>query len=194
MPDGADTGGALCIMGGPMNIYEDAAFPWLARERAFLTKQAERGIPMLGVCLGAQLLAHAHGGRVHSNPVKEIGWMPVEFTDPGFRAETTLPESITVLHWHGDTFTLPTGARLLAASAHCPHQAFVMGRSLALQFHLEAGPEPCHQMIEHCAADLAQPGPTIHSPEQILADAARHSASARSVLFSMLDWHFNSAG
>lgn len=181
---------ALCIMGGPMNIYEDEAFPWLRWERDFLSAEAKLETPMLGICLGAQLLAHAHGSRVFKNKIKEIGWMELQFVDSELRKHLSLPAAPTVLHWHGDTFDLPPDARRLAQTEHCLNQAYVCGRSLGLQFHLEAGPDECERMIAHCGDELASPGATIHDTQALRAGALRHSAATAVLLDRLLDWHF----
>jgi GMP synthase (glutamine-hydrolysing) len=145
---------------------------YLRRELGVLEIALATGKPVLGICLGAQLIARALGASVHRNPVKEIGWAPVERTDAG-RIDPLLagfqdPE--TVLHWHGETFDLPAGATWLAFSKDCAHQAFRYGASVyGLQFHLEATPE---MIAEWCAtavnaddiAGLPEPvDPTAHA-------------------------------
>lgn len=138
-----DTSGAaaLIFLGGPMSVNDD--LPYLRREMDLIAEAAGRNQPVLGVCLGAQLIARASGARVYRNPRKEIGWFDIRLTaagaaDPlfaGFR------ETETVFHWHGETFDLPAGAAWLARSERCLHQAFRLGDSIyGLQFHLEATP------------------------------------------------------
>lgn len=180
---------ALCILGGPMNIYEDREHPWLRWERNFLAEQARRSTPMLGVCLGAQLLAHAHGAKVFGNETKEIGWMPLRFDDEA-RSLPGTPASLTVLHWHGDTFELPSGARRLARTDHCLNQAFVCGRSLAFQFHLEAGAAECERMIANCGGELVDGVATIQNAETIREGASKYSKTTAEILEAFLDWHF----
>jgi GMP synthase-like glutamine amidotransferase len=129
---------ALIFLGGPMSVNHDLTY--LRREEAYIRQAVDCGIPVLGVCLGAQLIAHAFGAAVRRNPVTEIGWFEIEFTsaarrDPVF-AGLTGPE--TVFHWHGETFDLPPSAELLASSQRCRHQAFRIGDMVyGLQFHLE---------------------------------------------------------
>jgi GMP synthase (glutamine-hydrolysing) len=131
----------LIFLGGPMSVNDDLAF--LRREEDYIRKAIDRGIPILGVCLGAQLTAHALGAQVRRNGVKEIGWYEVLLTpagrdDPVFAA---FRESETVFHWHGETFDLPPGAELLASSERCRNQAFRIGKTLyGMQFHLEVTP------------------------------------------------------
>lgn len=127
----------LVIMGGAPNIYQDRDFPFLKAERAYVEEAALAGKVMLGVCLGAQLIADALGGRVTQNPVREIGWFPiqVENRDHLFAG---FPQECTVFHWHGDTYSLPPGAVQMARSAACENQAFAFGdRIVGLQFHVE---------------------------------------------------------
>ena len=131
----------LIFMGGPMSVNDH--LPYLRAEEQIILKAFARGIPILGVCLGSQLIAKALGSRVYPNPVKEIGWFPVRFTEAARtdRLFAGLDASETVFHWHGETFDLPQGAELLAWSDACRHQAFRIGNAYGLQFHLEVTPE-----------------------------------------------------
>jgi GMP synthase-like glutamine amidotransferase len=134
---------ALVSLGGPMNVYEEDAHPWLEHEDRLIKDALARGCPMLGICLGAQLIAKAAGAAVGKAPVPEVGWRRVGLTpagqaDPLFAG---LGSELKVLQWHEDTFALPPGARLLASGDRVPHQAFGLGRAYGLQFHLEATPE-----------------------------------------------------
>ena len=127
-------------MGGPMNADETDRFPFLADEVRWLRQAVDTGLPVLGVCLGAQLLAKALGARVYANRVKEIGWYATELLPAAAddRLFCDIASPVTVFHWHGDTFDLPHGAVQLARSAQCENQAFRFGPSAyALQFHLE---------------------------------------------------------
>lgn len=143
-------GDLLVVMGGPMNIHEEEKYPWLREEKRFLRAAVDAGHRVLGICLGAQLLADVLGGRVYRNAYKEIGWFPVETTGeakdcPLFGA---FPSPATVLHWHGDTFSIPPGARHVARSPACENQAFVFdNRVVGLQFHLETTPESLEALI-----------------------------------------------
>ena len=149
-PDVAGAAG-LILMGGPMSANDN--LPYLRREMDYIRQAAERGQPVLGVCLGAQLAAQALGARVYRNPVKEIGWFDVYLTEAGRQDPLLCPLGVpeTVLEWHGDTFDLPSGAAWLARSEGCRNQAFRLGSSLyGLQFHLEVTPE---MIADWCAQD-----------------------------------------
>jgi GMP synthase (glutamine-hydrolysing) len=130
---------AIVVMGGPMGAYDEADHPWLVDEKRALREAVEADVPVWGVCLGAQLLSSALGARVYKGEQPEVGLLPVHLTaeaadDPVFR---DAPASFPTLQWHGDTFDLPDGATLLAGSPAYPHQAFRVGRSYGLQFHIE---------------------------------------------------------
>jgi GMP synthase (glutamine-hydrolysing) len=146
----SDEFAGVVVMGGPMGAYEDERHSWLADEKRFLREAVERDLPVWGVCLGAQLLAASLGGRVYEGERPEVGLLPVELTaaaagDPVFG---DAPAVFPTLQWHGDTFDLPDGAALLARSPAYPHQAFRVGRSYGLQFHVEVTPELATQWGE----------------------------------------------
>lgn len=130
----------LIVLGGPMGVYESDQHPHLRREIALVKHAIEQDKPVLGICLGAQIIAHALGARVAPLPTKEIGWYDVELTSDGRRDPmlSELGEGEPIFQWHGDGFALPEGAVRLAASSACPEQAFRYGeRVYGLQFHLE---------------------------------------------------------
>jgi len=150
VPDGRDAAG-LIFMGGPMSAND--GFAYIRAELEVIARAIGRGQPLLGVCLGAQLIAKAAGARVFRNPEKEIGWFDVHVTDEGARDPLFRcfdpPES--VFHWHGETFDLPAGATWLAWSERCRHQAFRIGSNVyGLQFHLEVTPE---MIADWCGQD-----------------------------------------
>ena len=131
---------AVLSMGGPMNVYEEQQYPFLRDETHFLQAAFARALPVLGICLGAQMIAKAAGAAVTKNHVEEVGWSSVRLTaegaaDPLFRG---LPATLPVFQWHGDTFGIPAGGALLATGSDCHHQAFRFRNSYGLQFHLEA--------------------------------------------------------
>lgn len=179
----------LVVMGGPMNIYEDGEFPWLAAERAFIRDAVRCGKSAVGICLGAQLLADALGSPVAAGPHKEIGWFPIHLTEAGQRSALLagLPSESTVFHWHGDTFRIPPGSVHLAASEACESQAFLHnGRILGLQFHLESTPETVRQLLAHCGDELVD-GPYIQGATRIEAQPAEFFAAINRLLETLLD-------
>lgn len=137
LPDPGAVAGAV-VMGGPMNVDELERFPGLAAEREWLAEAVRRGMPVLGICLGAQLLARALGAEVRPGEGPEIGFAPVEVDDPADPVLGALAPSTEVLHWHGDAFDLPDGAQSLASSARTEHQAFRAGNAWGVLFHPEA--------------------------------------------------------
>jgi GMP synthase-like glutamine amidotransferase len=141
----------IIAMGGPMSVNDDDRLPWLAGEKRFVAEAVRAGKPFWGTCLGSQLLAASLGARVYAGPRPEIGLLPVSLTpeareDPLFR---DMPDALTTLQWHGDTFDLPLGAVLLASSPLYPNQAFRWGeRAYAVQFHLEVSVEMAREWGE----------------------------------------------
>ncbi len=147
----------LVIMGGPMSVHDEGEFAWLAREKAFLREALAKGCAIIGVCLGAQLIAEALGGTVHKHTCKEIGWFPVSLAQPGATPAPfdVLPETFVAFHWHGETFDIPPGAIHAIKTDACANQAFVYRNNVvALQFHLECTEEGIAGMLEHCASEL----------------------------------------
>ena len=184
-PPAMDAFDVLAIMGGAMSVHEHRAHPWLADEKIFLAEAIRARKPILGICLGAQLLADVLGGKVFQNAEKEIGWFPVRVFD---RAApfAAFPERLTVMHWHGDTFTIPDGARRVAESDACANQAFVHGdRVVGLQFHIELEKVGIEDLA---AASLDEAGraPFIQSREQLLAPPPGSEAGA-AALYALLD-------
>jgi GMP synthase-like glutamine amidotransferase len=161
----------LAVMGGPMNVCEHDEYPWLAAEKEFIGKAIDAEKKVIGVCLGAQLLADVLGGAVTANAQKEIGWHTVKQTPQAAhsKAFSALPREMTVFQWHGDTFSIPPGAVHLASSEACGNQAFQYGDNiLGLQFHMEYSEESIEKMLKYCAHELVD-APYIQTPEQIRA-------------------------
>jgi GMP synthase-like glutamine amidotransferase len=160
---------ALVVMGGPMGVQDDHLHHWLAAEKQFIQQAVAQNKIVLGICLGAQLIAAALGGRVYPNPRKEIGWFPVHKTGDAEQSPlgNIFPDRFTALHWHGDTFDLPEGAVHLAASQACHNQAFqYKTHVLGLQFHLEATRPGLDALIENCRHELT-PAHSIQSEKDI---------------------------
>lgn len=159
----------LVALGGPMSVNNEEGFPWLLQEKQFIRSAIEAGKPVLGICLGAQLIASAMGARVYPNRVKEIGWFPVHAAHLDDRACFRFPKATDVFHWHGETFDLPSGAIRLAQSDGCKNQAFQLGKSvIGIQFHLETTPETARDIVANCRAELS-PSRYVQSEAAILA-------------------------
>jgi len=168
---------SLIVLGGPMSAND----PEMAPELRLIERGVGAGVPMLGICLGAQLIAKALGARVHHNDVLEIGWAPVHFTEAARRDPVlgTIPTPSTLFHWHGETFDLPPGAEWLAWSEKCRHQAYRYGsRIYGLQFHPEVTPE----MIEDWCAQPVNCGDVATLAGPIDAHAFDPSSLARQIL------------
>ena len=167
-PDDVD---GLVVMGGPMGVNDRDTLPWMPPEMKLIADTIARHKPVLGICLGAQLIAAALGASVYPNPKKEIGWHPVEKTAQANDAVfgQALSQRFTAFHWHGDTFDLPQGAVHLAQTHACRNQAFALGDTvLGLQFHLEVTAEGADALIDACGDELA-PSHTVQSATEIRA-------------------------
>lgn len=176
----------LILMGGPMSVNEEAIYPWLRTEKELVRRCADLGKPVLGICLGAQIIAAALGKRVYHNTYREIGWFPVTWTDQA-RRFGPLAGNGTFFHWHGETFDLPDGAVHLASSEATPNQAFMYnGHMLALQFHPEVKPENISMMI-NILGDELDPAPFVADTETILSGLA-HIGSGNEQMFRILDY------
>ena len=177
---------ALLVMGGPMNIYETEAYPWLIAEKALIVAAIQANRYVIGICLGGQLIADALGAQVVKNAHREVGWFPIRRSSdcPDW---CPLPEELRVLHWHGDRFDIPEGARPIACSEACTQQGFLYGdHVLAWQCHLEATPESVAALTEACSDELSE-GPFVMPAQQLLAEQAETYAQMQHVLFEILD-------
>jgi GMP synthase-like glutamine amidotransferase len=175
-------------MGGPMSVNDEQRFAWLGAEKRLVADAIRSGKTVVGICLGAQLIASACGSRVTAGN-KEIGWYPVRrcLPAPSPGPLSSLPGSFAALHWHGETFELPAGAVRLAETDACPNQAFQLGpRVLGLQFHLEIGVEGVRALLEHASGDLTA-GPWVQSPEEIVHKTHESRAAASGHLDRVLD-------
>jgi GMP synthase (glutamine-hydrolysing) len=177
----------LIIMGGPMNVYNEEQFPWLADEKKFIRQAVDAGKTVLGICLGSQLISVALGARVYQNNEKEIGWFDIELTSFAQSCNLffDLGSRLKVFHWHGDTFDLPEDAIHLASSAGCKNQAFIYkGKVLALQFHLEPTRDSLLEMIERGRKELTT-GKYVQTEKELLKNK-QLIESNRKVLFLLL--------
>jgi len=155
----------VVILGGPIGAYEEDRYPFLRHELSLIEQRLNTGMPLLGICLGAQLIARACGAKVYPGTVKEIGWGKVMLTDAGKEsALAPLSANVPVLHWHGDTFDLPADAGRLASTDLYPNQAFSIGTYvLGLQFHLEASAAALESWLVGHAFELAHAGVDVRS-------------------------------
>ena len=164
----------LLVLGGPMGVEQrtDPALAWLAEEVALLERVLARQQPVIGICLGAQLLASALGANVYPNGEREIGWFPVERI-PGTPGPEVygVPGRLTVFHWHGETFSIPGGAQRVLSSPWCENQGFALGPHLALQCHIEMTAELVHSWCDSGQREIEMsPSPAVQSVPEILAD------------------------
>jgi GMP synthase-like glutamine amidotransferase len=177
----------LFIMGGSMNIYEEEKYPWLASEKNFIVEAIASKKIVLGVCLGSQLIADVLGGKVSKNIYKEIGWFPVTLTKEARNSSIfrSLPQEFTAFHWHGDTFSIPSGALRIAKSKGCANQAFEYGRTIGLQFHLEYSRESIHLMFKNCMDDITE-GKYVQKPDEIVSQI-NNVHEMKEILNTLLD-------
>jgi GMP synthase (glutamine-hydrolysing) len=205
----------LIIMGGPMNVDEHTEYPWLVAEKAFIAAAIAANKPILGICLGAQLIAASQGAKITRNPHTEIGWFAIEKTK-AHPIITTWAEKITTFHWHGDTFALPENATRLFRSAACENQGFILNTHnninhnninkninkninhnlvIGLQFHPEITADCVEHMIAFCGHELTVIEPNsvpnianqyIQNAEQLRAGAINFAATQNQLLFDLL--------
>ena len=162
----------IILLGGPMNVYEEDRYPFLKDEDLFIKEAIQRGKFILGICLGAQLIAKALGAKVFKAPAKEVGWFDVSLTEIGLQDPifSHLPKTFSVFQWHEDTFEIPRSAKLIATSSSVPHQAFrYADNAYGLQFHLEVTEEMIRLWIKENSKELSDLQGII-SPEKILLE------------------------
>jgi GMP synthase-like glutamine amidotransferase len=178
----------LIIMGGTASVYDSLHKSWYREEKQFLENCLRQGKKMLGICLGAQILASILGSKVYPGRTKEIGWYPVDFTKAPKNGMSFLPERINTFHWHGDTFDLPEGAVHLASSAVTPNQGFIYSDHIvALQFHLEMTGASLKKIIRVAGKEILQGGDFVQTSEQIINQQELINSN-NSLMFQILDY------
>jgi GMP synthase-like glutamine amidotransferase len=177
-PPAPDEFSGLCFMGGPMSVNDD--LQWIPQTLELIRKADALGIPVIGHCLGGQLMAKAFGGTVGRNPVKEIGWGEVAATDA---AKDWLGDTdrFEAFHWHGETFTIPSGANRILQSAHCANEAFVRGPHLGMQCHVEMTDTMIRSWCQQWAAEGVPPSASVQTPEQMQTGMEARIAAMRAV-------------
>ena len=186
-PDEADM---LVVMGGPMDADDESMSPWLIPEKRFVAETIAAGGLILGICLGAQIVAEVLGGRVKRAEQCEIGWYPVRLTETGGSEPLfeRWPDEVVVGHWHGDTFDLPLGLEPTLSSEVTPNQAFVFeDRVVGLQFHLEWNEQALSALFDESLEDLDDGGSTTMSEEEFAGGIDEYIPVCRELLFGLLD-------
>ena len=177
----------LIVMGGPMGIYDEKIYPWLSAEKRFIKEAIDAGKIVLGICLGAQLIADALGANVYKNKYREIGWFSISRTTENESTilSSSFPDQVEVFHWHGDTFDIPDGAIALASSKACKNQGFILhDRVVGLQFHLETTLASASALIENCGDELDD-SDYVQTRDEILSDMQKFT-SINSIMASVL--------
>ncbi|SFU45213.1 GMP synthase (glutamine-hydrolysing) [Pustulibacterium marinum] len=187
LPD-IDSFDLLIIMGGAMNIYDHEKHPWLVAEKLFIKQAIEKGKRVLGICLGAQLIADVLGAKVKRNRYKEIGWYPIQFSERAHKETflARLPKKMYVFHWHGDTFEIPQDAVTLASSQGCENQGFLyQNKVMGLQFHLEVTTQSFKEMTAEMDDELKEQSPFIQNFNSMKAGAV-NIPTCNAFMFSVL--------
>ncbi len=171
----------LVFMGGPMSVND--ALPWISQELELIQAAQARGMPMIGHCLGGQLISKALGGTVSANPVKEIGWHPVRKSKTPAAADwlAGLPQEPVLFHWHGETFSIPQGAEVILENDNCAHQGFTLGNTLALQCHVEMTAPMVGEWAALYRDELLNPVATVQSAEEMTAGLDARITAAQQV-------------
>ena len=181
IPSSIDGVSGLVFMGGPMSVNDP--LPWIPPVLKLIREAVSADVPVLGHCLGGQLISKALGGAITKNPVKEIGWLPVTRVE-GTVANSWLdglPGEFEVFHWHGETFSIPPGATRILASSDCANQAFVIGKTLAFQCHVEMTGEMVREWARLGADDLTPRCATVQNPQAMTAELDRRVERLRGI-------------
>jgi GMP synthase-like glutamine amidotransferase len=179
VPASIEAFSGLCFMGGPMSVNDD--LPWIPPALELIRQAVSRDIPVIGHCLGGQLIAKALGATVSRNPVKEIGWGRVEVTDPLASEWLGATQSFEAFHWHGETFSIPPGATRLLQSAYCSNQAYAIGKTLGMQCHVEMTEEMIRLWNRAWERENAAPGPSVQRPQEMYERLEERIAAMRAV-------------
>jgi GMP synthase-like glutamine amidotransferase len=183
----------VIAMGGPMSINDEKTYPWLVEEKSFIRAAISKQIPVLGICLGAQLIASTYGAEVRKNANTEIGWFPIKGIYQGAE-KLSFPNEQTVLHWHGETFMMPDRGSLLAFSEACLNQAFQVGTNvIGLQFHPEMTREALQTLLDECADELV-PGPYVQTEASLLDVPEEWFTNSHKLMKEVLSYLLDSKG
>ncbi|WP_319380159.1 type 1 glutamine amidotransferase [Thiomicrorhabdus sp.] len=183
----------VIVLGGPMSVNEEEIYPWLVAEKAFIRRVIAADLPLLGICLGGQLIATALGAEVTGNPEVEIGWHTIERVSGEDESVFRFPQSMTIFNWHGETFELPPGAKRLIQSRVCKNQGFQIGdRIIGLQCHPEVTGKEIREWIDEVGEQMVS-GDYVHSPQAMLSHAEQNAARVQPVLFALLEYLCDSA-
>jgi GMP synthase-like glutamine amidotransferase len=179
VPADVDSCSGLVFMGGPMSVNDP--LPWIAQELALIRMAHARGMPVLGHCLGGQLICKALGGTITANPTREIAWHPVRKAGNPVAASwlADIPDGTRLFHWHGETFSIPDNAVLILENDNCAHQAFASGNTLALQCHVEMTASMVQEWAALYAHELDNPAPGVQSAAQMTANLDAEIAGAQ---------------
>lgn len=192
IPHEDDIGFAI-MLGGPMSVLDEANYPYFVREKELCKDMVQLGKPLLGICLGAQMIASAFRAAILKAPEKEIGWHPVQWNDCS-KFHSLGNTVFNAFHWHGEMFKIPKEATKLARSEGCENQAFKLGSAIALQFHLEVNQDSIESMLKNCKNDYANvAGTFIQNENEIRNLSAQYLQSTndflKRILSTMLDRH-----
>ena len=181
VPRGLEETSGLVFMGGPMSVNDP--LPWISQELELIQAAQARGMPVLGHCLGGQLISNALGGTVSANTVKEIGWHPVRKSNTTAAADwlAGLPQEFTLFHWHGETFTIPQGAEVILENDNCAHQGFTVGNTLALQCHVEMTASMVGEWASLYRDELVNDASAVQSAEEMTTNLNARIAAAQLV-------------